>query len=72
MCAHLPVTWPLKNRPEDDYLLIETCSLHITLCNKNSCAGVQISITTRIQALRDVFIQKTSFSLPIIMKVFNK
>jgi len=35
---HLP-------RPEDDYLLVETCSLHITLCNKNSCADVQISIT---------------------------
>jgi len=27
------------------------------LCNKNSCADVQISITVRIQALRDVFIQ---------------
>jgi len=26
-------------------LLVETCSLHITLCNKNSCADVQISIT---------------------------
>jgi len=33
------------SRPEDDYLLVETCSLHITLCNKNSCADVQISIT---------------------------
>jgi len=22
------------NRPEDDYLLVETCSLNITLCNK--------------------------------------
>ena len=31
--------------PEDDYLLVETCSLHITLCNKNSCADIQISIT---------------------------
>jgi len=30
----------------------------ITLCNKNSCADVQISITISIQALRDVFIQK--------------
>ena len=29
-----------------DYLLVETCSLHITLCNKDSCADVQISITT--------------------------
>ena len=48
---------PVKNRPEDDYLLVETCSLHITLCNKNSCADVQISITIRIQALRDVFTQ---------------
>jgi len=38
---------PVKNRPEDDYLLVETCSLHITLCNKNSCADVQISITIR-------------------------
>jgi len=27
------------------YLLVETCSLHIILCNKNSCADVQISIT---------------------------
>ena len=44
--------------PEDDYLLVETCSLHITLCNKNSCADVQISITICIQALRDVFIKK--------------
>ena len=34
--------------PEDDYLLVETCSLHITLCNKNSCADVQISITILI------------------------
>ena len=32
-------------RNEDDYLLVETCSLHITLCNKNSCADLQISIT---------------------------
>jgi len=47
----------VKNRPEDDYLLVETCSLHITLCNKNSCADVQISITICIHALRDVFIQ---------------
>jgi len=31
--------------PEDDYLLAETCGLHFTLCNKNSCADVQISIT---------------------------
>jgi len=44
MCAQNPVTLPVKNRPEDDYLLVETCSLHITLCNKNSCADVQISI----------------------------
>ena len=29
-------------------LLVETCSLHITLCNKNSCADLQISITIRI------------------------
>jgi len=40
------------------YLLVETCSLHITLCNKNSCAGVQISITIRIQA-HDGLIQIT-------------
>jgi len=33
------------NRPEDDYLLVETCSLHITLCNKKSYADVQTSIT---------------------------
>jgi len=48
---------PVNNRPEDEYLLVETCSLHITLCNKNSYADIQISITVRIQALRDVFIQ---------------
>ena len=46
----------VKNRPEDDYLLVETCSLHITLCNKNSCADVEISIPIRIQTLRDIFI----------------
>ena len=59
-CVH-SILWlkPVKNRPEDDYLLVETCSLHITLCNKNSCADVQISITIRIQALRDVFIQNS-------------
>jgi len=44
--------------PEDEYLLVETCSLHINLCNKNSCADAQISITISIQALRGVFIQK--------------
>jgi len=58
MCAQHPVTYPVKNRPEDDYLLVETCSLRISLCNKNGCADVQISITIRIQALHDVFIQK--------------
>ena len=58
MCAQHPVTLPVKNRPEDDYLLVETCSLHITLCNINSCADVQISVTICIQTLRDVFIQK--------------
>ena len=63
---HLPRrVKPVKNRPEDDYLLVETCSLHITLCNKNSCADVQISITIRIQALRDVFIQIQSVKLPL-------
>jgi len=30
MCAQHPVTLPVKNRPQDDYLLVETCSLHIT------------------------------------------
>jgi len=36
------------------------------LCNKNSCADVQIGITIRIQALRDVFIQKQyTFPLPV-------
>jgi len=56
----LQVKLQLKNRPEDDYLLVETCSLHITLCNKSSCADVQIIIiiTIRIQTLRDVIIQK--------------
>jgi len=48
----------VKNRPEDDNLLVETCSLHITLCDKNICADVQVSTTIRIHALRDVFIQK--------------
>jgi len=36
------VFYPVKNRPEDDYLLVETYSLHITLCNKNSCADVKL------------------------------
>jgi hypothetical protein len=56
MCAQHPVTQPVKNRPEDDYLLVETCSLHITLCNKNSCADVQISITVRTSTvpIRDI------------------
>jgi len=43
--------------PEDDYLLVETCSPNITLCNKNIYADVQISITIHIQALHDVFIK---------------
>ena len=40
-------------------LLVETCSPHITLCNnKYSRADVQFfSITVRILALRDAFIQ---------------
>ena len=38
---------------------METCSLHITLCNKSSCADVQIGIAIRIPALRDVLIQIT-------------
>jgi len=33
-----------------------------SLCNKNSCADVQISSTIRIQTLRDVFIQIRSES----------
>jgi hypothetical protein len=33
---HLPRrVKPVKNRPEDDYLSVETCSLHITLCTEN-------------------------------------
>jgi len=47
----------VKNRPEDGCLLVETYTLHITLCNDNNCADVQLSITIRIQALRDVSIQ---------------
>ena len=60
MCAQHSVTYPVKNGPEDDYLLVETCSPHITLCNnKNSRADVQFFIITiRILALRDAFIQK--------------
>ena len=48
-----------KNGPEDDYLLVETCSPHITLRNnKYSRADVQFfSITLRILTLRDAFIQ---------------
>ena len=48
-----------KNGPEDDYLLVETCSPHITLRNnKYSRADVQFfSITKRILTLRDAFIQ---------------
>ena len=50
---------PVKNRPENDYLLVETCSPHITLCNnKYSRADVQFfSITILILALRDASIQ---------------
>jgi len=33
--------------------------LHITLCNKNSCADLQITIKIRIQALRNVSIQQS-------------
>ena len=49
----------VKNGPEDDYLLVETCSPHITLCNnKYSRADLQyFSITLRILALCDAFIQ---------------
>jgi len=43
--------------------IVETCSVHITLYNKNSCADVQISVTIHIQALRDVFIQISDVSL---------
>ena len=59
MCAQHPMTKPVKNGPEDDYLLVETCILHITLCNnKYSRADVQFfSITIRILAIRDAFIQ---------------
>ena len=58
--------WPLpfknvKNRPENDYLSVETCSLHITLCNKNSYADIQISITIRIQHFAVVWIKTTCF-----------
>ena len=43
MSQHM--TQPVKNGPEDDYLLVKTCSLHITLCNnKNSHAGVQFLV----------------------------
>jgi len=34
-------TQPVQNRPENDCLIVEICSLHITLCNKNSCADVR-------------------------------
>ena len=45
MCAQHTVTQPVKNGPEDDYLLVKTCSLHITLCNnKNSRADVQFLV----------------------------
>ena len=33
-------------------LLVETYRLHISLCNENSCADIQISVTIRIEALR--------------------
>jgi len=63
MCAQHPVIWPVKNGPEDDCSIVETCSPHITLCNnKYSRADVQFfSITVRIVALRDAFIQITFF-----------
>ena len=65
MCAQQPMTSPVKNGPEDDYLLVETCSPHFTLCNnKYSRADVQFfSITVRILALRDAFFQKHKSSV---------
>jgi len=47
------LAWLAANLNED----IMKCSLRITLCNKKSCADLQISITIRMQAFRDVFIQ---------------
>ena len=58
-CVYKHTGKPVKNGPKDDYLLVETCSSHITLCNtKYSRADVQFfCITIRILALRDAFIQ---------------
>ena len=51
MCAQHPVTEPVKNGPEDDYLLVETCSPRNNMCNnKYSRADVQIfSITVQLK-----------------------
>ena len=45
----------VKNRSEDNHLLVETYSLHITLCNKNSCADVKISIQSIFASLCPLF-----------------
>jgi len=57
LCTHWDCS-AFKHWDPNDYLLVETCRLHFTSCNKTSCAEVQISITIRIQALRDVFNKK--------------
>jgi hypothetical protein len=42
------------------------------LCNKNSCADVKISITIRIQALRDVFFQinKSDCTISLLQSLY--
>ena len=47
MCAQHPVTWPVKNGPEDDCLLVETCSPHITLCNNTGLSKKMDGIWNR-------------------------
>jgi len=59
MFAQQPATKPVKNRPEDDYSIVETCSLHNYLCNnKTIVMTYTINIIIRIQAHRDASIQK--------------
>jgi len=58
MCAQQPVTKPVKNRPEDYYSIVETCSLHSYLCiNKTVVMTYTINIVIRNQAHRDASIQ---------------
>ena len=55
------VEWPCRNKTctvlHQVGVSFDLCSLYVTLCNENSCADAQISITIRIQTFRNVFIK---------------